>query len=204
VGAAVGIPPARGGWRTPVNERTRPIDADEALMERYRDGDARAFERLYRRHRGPLFRYIKRQCSEPAVAEELFQDVWMKVVRARSRYRVEAKFTTYLYRIAHNRLIDHHRARRLPDGDPLPAAEVAAGAADQPDRRVHSLREVQRLQKLVQSLPDEQREAFLLHQEGGLSVEEIAGITGVGRETAKSRLRYALSKLRQSLRAEHG
>ncbi len=173
-------------------------DSDESLMERYRDGDVRAFERLYHRHKGGLLRYLVRHCHDRSVAEELFQDVWMRIVRARKRYRVQAKFTTYLYRVAHNRMVDHHRAR-VPDPDPTPVAELSAGATQTPERKVHSLREVERLQELVRALPHEQREAFLLHEEGGLSVEQIAEVTGVGKETAKSRLRYAVAKLRQGL-----
>jgi RNA polymerase sigma factor (sigma-70 family) len=59
--------------------------------------------------RAGLYRYLLRQCREPAAAEELFQDVWMNLIRARAGYTVQAKFTTYLYRLAHNRLIDHYR-----------------------------------------------------------------------------------------------
>ncbi len=169
-------------------------------MERYRDGDVHAFERLYQRHKGALFRYLVRQCRDRSTAEELFQEVWMRIVRARERYRVEARFTTYLYRIAHNRLVDHYRLRvPVPDPDPVPVAELPASGSQTPDRQVHSLREVQRLQELIRALPDEQRDAFLLHHEGGLSVEQIAEVSGVGNETAKSRLRYAVSKLRQGL-----
>ena len=86
-------------------------------MLRYRAGDAGAFEALYRRHRAPLYRYLRRQCASNAIADELFQDVWMRLIAARGRYRVEAKFTTYLYRIAHNRLVDHYRQRGNASGD---------------------------------------------------------------------------------------
>ena len=85
---------------------------DEELMSRYRFGDAGAFEVLYKRHKGPLYRYLLRQCGAAAQAEELFQDVWFKVIRARERYEARAKFTTYLYHLAHNRLIDHYRRAR--------------------------------------------------------------------------------------------
>ena len=90
---------------------------DEELMNRYRDGDAHAFEVLYTRHKGPLYRYLLRQCGAAALAEELFQDVWMKLIRARERYETRAKFTTYLYHLAHNRLIDHYR--RAKAGVPI-------------------------------------------------------------------------------------
>ena len=82
-------------------------DADEILMLRYRDGDTDAFARLYARHKGPLYRYLLRQCGQPAVAEELFQDVWLKLIAGRSGYAVQARFAAWLYRIAHNRLVDH-------------------------------------------------------------------------------------------------
>ena len=82
---------------------------DEELMTRYRDGDARAFEVLYTRHKGPLYRYLLRQCGAAALAEELFQDVWMNLIRTRERYEARAKFTTWLYTLAHHRVIDHHR-----------------------------------------------------------------------------------------------
>lgn len=183
-------------------------DADEALMSRYRDGDAHAFEALYARHRGPLYRYLMRQCSNAATAEEMFQDVWTNVIRARERYQVRAKFTTWLYRIAHNRVVDHHRSTR-PHlqivGDDEGSSSVGEPAADpsgNPERRVHAQRQLDRLGELIGALPDEQREAFLLHEEGGLGIDGIAEVTGVGRETAKSRLRYAVSKLRKGLGGE--
>src|SRR5436190_18395294 len=95
--------------RMPRDEPAR----DEDLMLAYRDGNAAAFDQLYRRHKGPLYRYLLRQCRDAAAAEELFQDVWMNLVRARAGYTVTARFSTYLYRLAHNRLIDHYR-RRVP------------------------------------------------------------------------------------------
>jgi RNA polymerase sigma-70 factor (ECF subfamily) len=86
-----------------------PDDSDEALMLAYRDGDAGAFDVLYARHRGGTYRYLLRQCRNAGLAEEMFQDVWMNLIRARTGYTVQARFTTYLYRIAHNRLMDHFR-----------------------------------------------------------------------------------------------
>lgn len=175
-------------------------ETDETLMERFRDGDAAAFDRLYHRHKGALFRYLRRGCRDPSAAEELFQDVWLNLIRARARYRVEARFTTYLYRIAHNRLVDHHRRRpQAPAGASPGGDEPAANPADEPERRAHLEREAARVQALVRALPEEQREAFLLHEEGGLGVDAIAEVTGVGRETAKSRLRYAVRKLKRGL-----
>lgn len=171
----------------------------------YRDGDAGAFDTLYARHKGGLYRYLVRQCRDAAVAEELFQDVWMNLIRARAGYTVQAKFTTYLYRLAHNRLIDHYR--RHSNANVVSFEEEGGEAAlERPDDRdppaedtLDVKRQAARLLELIAALPDAQREAFLLQQEGGMSVEEIARATGVTRETAKSRLRYALAKLRQGM-----
>lgn len=181
-------------------------DSDEALMLRYAQGDAAAFDRLYARHRAPLFRYILRQLhSNRALAEELFQDLWMNLIGARSRYRVEAKFTTWLYTMAHNRVVDHYRRHRAlevvslnadDDDDP---PEVAAPPTVQPERAAQAREQAARLLALVEELPAAQREAFLLHEEGGLSVEDIAAVTGADREAIKSRLRYAMDKLRRGM-----
>ena len=107
-----------------------PEESDEALMLHYRDGDVRAFEALYERHKGPLFRYFLRQSVQHAVAEELFQEVWTNLIKSRHRYQVRAKFTTLLYRIAQNRLIDYRRspsANPLHDGNPgNPSVEPAS------------------------------------------------------------------------------
>ena len=178
---------------------------DEELMLCYRDGDAGAFDVLYRRHRGALYRYVMRLCTNPGVADELFQDVWANLIRARRTYTVTAKFTTYLYRLAHNRAIDYFRAQAgrtavsLDDDDCAPPPEPAAAAGDEPERALAIKQQAARLLELLAALPAAQREAFLLQQEGGFSVEEIADATGVSRETAKSRLRYALAKLRQGM-----
>jgi len=170
----------------------------------YRDGDAGAFDVLYGRHRGGVYRYFLRQCRDAAVAEELFQDVWMNLIRARAAYTVQAKFSTYLYRLAHNRLVDHYRQQRPAaaggaDGD-CDLLESIEDERVQPSEVALDLKEqAGHLMALIAELPHEQREAFLLQQEGGLTIEEIASSTGVTRETAKSRLRYALAKLRRGM-----
>ncbi len=170
----------------------------------YRDGDAGAFDVLYGRHRGGVYRYFMRQCRDAAIAEELFQDVWMNLIRARAAYTVQAKFTTYLYRLAHNRLVDHYRQHRptlvTAGEDDCDVLDSIPDEREQPaDVAIDVRRQAERLKALIAELPEAQREAFLLQQEGGLSVEEIASATGVTRETAKSRLRYAFAKLRQGM-----
>jgi RNA polymerase sigma-70 factor (ECF subfamily) len=180
--------------------------SDEALMLRYRDGDADSFDLLYARHKDAMFRYCLRHCRERGSAEETFQDVWMRVIGSRRRYEARAKFTTWLYRIAHNRVIDGYRSsqsNRIQSLDDGPSGmEPAAKPGDEPDRRASSDQQAARLQGLLAELPAEQRDTFLLHEEAGLALETIAELSGVGRETAKSRLRYALSKLRAALKDE--
>jgi RNA polymerase sigma-70 factor (ECF subfamily) len=178
---------------------------DETLMLRYRDGDATAFEALFARHRGTLYRFLRRQCGSAPLAEELYQEAWIRVIDARTRYEPRARFTTWLYSIAHNLLADHYRrTSRRPqeatlDDEDSPLADLSADVQREPPAILDRKRLAQRLVAAIDALPAMQREAFLLQQEGGLSVEEIAAATGVGFETAKSRLRYALTRLRQSL-----
>ena len=176
--------------------------SDEELMLCYRNGDAGAFDELYRRHKGGLYRYLLRQCRDTASAEELYQDVWTNLIRARRNYIVSAKFTTYLYRLAHNRLIDHYRKHAhgamlsFDDEDGPALEERTSPGQQQPESRYQSKQMAARLLALLEALPEAQREAFVLQHEAGMTVEEIATATGVSRETAKSRLRYALGKLR--------
>jgi RNA polymerase sigma-70 factor (ECF subfamily) len=177
--------------------------ADEALMLAYRAGDAGAFDALYERHKGAVFRYLRRQTASVAVAEELFQDVWLRLIDARGSYEPRAKFTTWLFTIAHNRLMDHFRsasraALRSYADDEAALAEVPSD--DPPPEALLDRRQVAaRLLTALQALPAAQREAFLLQQESEMSLEEIAAATGVNRETVKSRLRYGIAKLRAHL-----
>ena len=186
---------------------TRSSDAaDEDLMLRYAAGDVAAFDVLYQRHKGGVFRYLLRHGASNA-SEELAQDVWASLIRVRAQYQATAKFTTYLYRLAHNRLIDFYRAEgraewvsRDADDDTEDFVTALPGLrTDQPDVQVESKNIAERIRIAITALPDAQREAFLLQQEAGLSVAEIAVATSVPEETAKSRLRYAINKLRTQL-----
>ena len=180
-------------------------DADGALMLAYAGGDAGAFDRLYARHSGGTYRYFLRSLRNEALAQELLQDLWMNLIRARATYVVEARFATWLYRMAHNRLIDHYRRSSvvqlvaLETDDDAPD-ETHADGAPGPDAIAASRQAAQHLLQQVEALPGAQREAFLLQEEGGLSLAEIAAATGTGVETVKSRLRYAMTRLRQAMR----
>ena len=170
---------------------------DEQLMLAYRGGDAGAFETLYRRHRGRLFGFILRSIKSRAAAEELYQEVWMRVIEARTTYSATARFTTWLYTIAHNRMVDHWRRAGLALVS-LDSDEIAAGTPD-PSRHAEGREALARFAAALQSLPAAQREAFLLREEAGLSVAQIAVATGSNEETAKSRLRYAMAKLKAAV-----
>jgi RNA polymerase sigma-70 factor, ECF subfamily len=185
----------------------RSDPGDEDLMLAYAAGDAAAFDALYARHKGGVYRFLLRHCANAGTADELFQDVWMNAIRARASYAPAAKFTTWIYRIAHNRLIDHWRASGRfelvstnADGDGEDPLDAIPGSRnDEPEVRAGAREIGVRLISALAALPPAQREAFLLHQEGGLELAEIAAITGAGIETVKSRLRYALAKLRATL-----
>lgn len=160
-------------------------------MAAYRGGDAGAFKTLYTRHRARLFRFVLRSIKSRAAAEELYQEVWMRVIEARSRYAPKARFTTWLSTIAHNLLVDHWRRAGL-SLVPLEKEDPPAPAAD-PVRQVEAREALARFARALESLPTAQREAFLLHEDAGLTVAEIAAATGSNEEAAKSRLRYALA-----------
>jgi RNA polymerase sigma-70 factor, ECF subfamily len=181
-------------------------DEDGALMLRYRGGEVRAFEILYARHKGALYRYLQRMCKDREVANDLFQEVWSRVISSRDRYEVRAQFTTFLFQIAHNCAIDYFRRterQRVNQTDDVVELQdrLPGSDAERPDAQAAESELRAAFKQALERLPDEQRQAFVLREEGGLSLEEIGKITGVTMETAKSRLRYALSKLRGSLAA---
>jgi len=175
--------------------------SDEALMHAYAAGDPSAFEQLYARHRERLHRFLAGQLRDPALADELFQDVWQRVIASRSGWRPDAAFATWLYRIARNRLADHWRARRHRPPAPGDADERVARVSDDatPELALSEFEQRRSPALALDELPDEQREVVLLRLQQELTLEQIGEITGVGRETVKSRLRYAMDKLRARL-----
>lgn len=180
----------------------RPMDnvpEDSALMLRYCDGDVAAFEVLYRRHNDAVFRYLLRLCRHRDTAEDIFQDVWGKIVKARDSYRPTAKFTTFLYRVAHNCFIDHIRRNKRHTQTADVEPDTQPNPADLPEVETERSLARRRLEAALQELPEEQRDVFLLSEEAGLSLDQIASVTDSNRETAKSRLRYAVNKLRAAI-----
>ena len=175
---------------------------DEQLMLAYANGDAAAFERLYEKHKGGLYRYCLRQLRHQAKAEECFQEIWLKLVNSRANYQPKALFTTYLYRIALNHIIDHVRKEKKIRQETLLDEEYDYSDYQSPTDISSQLIDddrAKRLRRQIELLPLEQKTALLLKLDAGLSLEEIATILNCGRETVKSRLRYATDKLRSML-----
>ena len=183
----------------PYAPRMAHAPDDSALMLRYRDGDVTAFETLYMRHKDPVYRYLLRLSGHNETAEDVFQEVWGKIVKARASYRPTAKFTTFLYRVAHNCFIDHVRRNKRHAGNTRIEPDLHRDPGETPETTTERSLARERLEAALEHLPEEQRDAFLLHEEGGLSIDQIAAVTGCNRETAKSRLRYAVNKLRVAI-----
>jgi RNA polymerase sigma factor (sigma-70 family) len=191
---------------------------DVSLMQGYQAGDAAAFDQLYARHRTPLFRYIGRFAGPQGLTDterdEVFQDVWMSVIETRDRYQPTAQFRTWLFTIAHHRVMDFFRARKPnvitthdlteESDDTLlhstMMTQLQASRLTEPHVLAQASEQGQAILNALAALPLPQREAFLLYEEGELSVQDIADVTGITFEAAKSRLRYAYAGLREQLK----
>jgi RNA polymerase sigma-70 factor (ECF subfamily) len=190
---------------------------DPELLRRYLAGDKAAFERLYDNHDRRCFDFIRRMLAtaDEATAEDLHQEVWIAVARQAASFdESKARFVTWLFTVARNKVMDHFRGsqgvvRLASDlGEPAETAldNLADAPALDPERIVHNRQLSAALLHAVQALPFVQRETFVLFAHHQLSLEEVAQITHVGLETAKSRLRYARQTLRARLapwRADH-
>jgi len=184
---------------------------DEILMVRYQRGERTAFVELVRRHNRPIYNFVLRQLRVPSVAEDVTQDVFMRLVQNAAEFKHEARFLTWLYTIARNLCIDqlrkasHRRHASLDQPQPGPSdAPLAESVADpnpqaSAERNALSAEVRSSIVKAVDSLPDDQREVFLLREVANLPFREIAEITGVGENTVKSRMRYALDRLKDAL-----
>jgi RNA polymerase sigma-70 factor, ECF subfamily len=186
---------------------------DEVLMMRFQGGDQSAFAKLVRRHKTPVYNFILRSVRSREVAEDLVQDVFVKVVQNAAEFKHEARFSTWAYTIARNVCIDHLRKaalRRHPsldqaannngeDGPTLGERIADAHFASAVDRVAIGTELGQRITRAVEELPPEQREVFLLREVANVPFKEIAEIVGVPENTTKSRMRYALERLQQAL-----
>jgi len=185
---------------------------DEVLMMRFQGGDRAAFAGLVRRHKTAIYNFILRQVRMRSVAEDLAQDVFVKIVQNAADFKHEARFTTWAYTIARNVCIDHLRKmslRRHPsldqgsgeDGDGPTLGERTADPAPRAavDRTAIGTEVGERITRAVEELPPEQREVFLLRELGNVPFKDIAQMTGVPENTVKSRMRYALERLQEAL-----
>lgn len=184
-------------------------EADEALMMRYREGEVRAFEVLLQRHRKPVYNFVLRYVGSHEAAEDLLQEVFLRIIKNIKNYEQKAKFTTWLYTITRNLCVDHSRRqkhRRMASLDQsvgvdesrtlletIPAKTVV------PDQQILNTQFARAVFPAIELLPPEQREVFLMREFLDLPFKEIGDIIGVSENTVKSRMRYALDKLRLEL-----
>jgi len=182
--------------------------SDEELLIAYRDGDAAAFKTLFHRYRGPLFNFLLRRMRDRGRAEELYQDIWTKVIERCEEFRGDSKFSTWLYTIARNRCIDHSRRMKFRSYSSLdaprrdsdqPLVERVANPGPSTEQLAAGATLKERIAHAVEELPEDQREVFLLRQLQGLSFGEIAEVVDVPLNTVKSRMRYALERLQHHL-----
>jgi RNA polymerase sigma-70 factor (ECF subfamily) len=175
---------------------------DDALMLAFAAGDSASFDRLYERYRKPLYRYLFHAVGNRATADDLYQDIWSRIIDSRDRFQRGSGFKRWAFRIAHNRLVDHWRQLgRRPTAGLEETEGLADTAGSGPEATLARDQQAERLRSALMRLPVEQREAFLLQQEAGLTLAELAERDGIGRETVKSRLRYATGKLRTLLKS---
>ena len=186
-------------------------ESDEALMLRYQKGEIRAFETLLTRHRRPVYSFLLRYVGIAAVAEELLQEVFLRVVKNVETYQRQAKFTTWLYTIARNLCVDqsrrqkHRKAASLDehfdgeDGDGGSLLDVVADRGAGTDRKAISGELRGKLESAIAGLSEDQREVFLLRELHDMPFKEIAEVVGCPENTVKSRMRYALEKLKEQL-----
>jgi RNA polymerase sigma-70 factor (ECF subfamily) len=184
---------------------------DETLMLRYQQGDRAAFAQLVRRHQMPLYNFALRQLRVPPVAEDVVQETFVRVVQNAAEFKHEARFTTWVYTITRNLCIDQLRKRALrkhpsldearagEDGDGPTLGEQTADPRASVEREATGTELKERIARAVDTLPDEQREVFLMREIANLPFKEIAEITNVPENTVKSRMRYALERLQEAL-----
>jgi len=178
-----------------------PQRSDEELMLAFAENDSAAFELLYARYKDALYRYFLRHLSNENTCQELLQDLWMKIIKSKESYQVKAQFKTWLYTLAHNRLVDWYRRNNLEIKAFEENTDEEVDGIDHwnPMNELQTKRLCKELKQAITALPFNQREVFLLHQEACLSLPQIAEMLDEGTEKIKSRYRYAIKKLRTIL-----
>ena len=185
-------------------------EADEVLMVAYQRGEVRAFEVLLDRHKRPVFNFILRYVGSRETAEDLMQETFLRVIKGAAAYQRQAKFTTWLYTIARNLCVDQSRRAKHRKAQSLDAPmsssddsgtllDVIPSSGIASDRRTESNHLQIRLHQALANLSEEQREVFLMREFLDMPFKDIASVVGVPENTVKSRMRYALEKLRLEL-----
>ena len=189
------------GTELPASAQEQSLEdsSDEALMLAYVNNDQLAFNKLYERYRLSLYRYMLRQISvSDAVLNELYQDVWLKLINSRQQYKVKASFKTYLYQIANNTIKDYFRresVRKIMSN--LENEEEIIDEGVSPDENLSKQQLIVKFKRALAELPQQQRDVFLLREEAGLTSAQIAEMMQVSVDTVKSRMRYAVTRLKE-------
>lgn len=171
---------------------------DAILIRRIKQGDESAFDALVRRHYGNIYAFCYRRCGDAALAADLTQEVFLRLVTAVGRYSVTGKFTNYLLTIAVNVCNDHYRRKKSENAPLTEDAAVSDGAETQTLKNDSA----ENVRRAIALLPDEQRDAVILRYWHDMKLRDIAAVTGVSTATAKSRLRLGMEKLRRLLESE--
>ena len=168
------------------------MNEDDEWVRAYRDGNLAAFEQLYAKYRSPVYAYVRRSVSHPDTADELFQDIWIKLLASLTRYERRGRFRSWLFSCAHNVIVDHYRKVSNRPEEELDA--------DVPDSRNENPDDLAgRIDEALYDLPFEQRQAFYLREVLNCSIKDVGEIQGCTSEAARSRLRYAYSRLQDKL-----
>jgi RNA polymerase sigma-70 factor (ECF subfamily) len=201
-------------WSTDVREVRLEEQQDDELLARFRAGEPEAFGVLLLRYQRPIYNFLLRSVNAPEIAQDLAQEVFVRVIENVDGFQAKSKFSTWLYSVARNLSIDHHRrmrhrrhvsldqGRERESGETAPLVERLAAEQPGVDQRSAAGDLQARIGAAVEQLPDEQREVFLLRQVQGMPFAEIASVVGVPENTVKSRMRYALERLQQVLAEE--
>jgi len=195
-------------------------EGDAALLKRFSDGETDAMERLVERHGSSVYAFVRRFLGNAPGADDVYQEVWLKVIRYADKFEGRSRFTTWLFQVTRNVCLDQRRAKlrrregvslerdggdaHLPDADRVPLRDQIADRAPGTDEQVADSEERAAIERAIATLPDEQREVLLLREKTELTFEEIAKIAGISPNTVKSRMRYALVNLRRSLKGVGG
>jgi RNA polymerase sigma-70 factor (ECF subfamily) len=181
--------------------------SDKELVESYLNGNQSSFEILLNRHQSRVFAYIHMLVKDRQLADDIFQDTFIKVIRTLKggTYNEEGKFIQWVMRIAHNLIIDHFRkAKRLPMADSAPDDFRIADRLGLSDKSIeeHIITEQihEDIRKMIDFLPEEQREVLYLRLYSEMSFKDIADMTNVSINTALGRMRYALINMRKMVK----